>query len=293
MTKKTFIRLLCAALVICFAVCGLTACGNNDTAAKTVKVTVNDAGTKTEVEIEVGKTVKDALAKAKITLGDKDTCEPKADEKITENTKEITIKRAAAELKLSLTADGKTNEISTKATTVQGLLDEQKITLGKYDEVSEKLDAKLTAGMKITVKRVEYKTETKTESIDYTTEEQYSDSMAEGTSEVTQQGVKGEKTITYKVKYVDGKEEARKKTDEKITKEAVNEIVTYGTYVDSGSGDADTGSNDADTNDSDSGDSGDGGKTVVDKTPMPDCDGSGHGYYIVTYSDGSVEYEEY
>ncbi len=289
MKQKSFVRFLCVALVICLATCSFAACSGK----KTVKIAINDNGTKTEVEIEVGKKVSDALSKAEITLGEKDECEPKADEKITEDTKEITIKRAAA-FKVSLTADGKTTDVNTSAETVQAFLDAQGITLGKDDEVSEKLDAKITDGMKITVKRVTYKEETKTESIDYQTEEKYSSSIAEGSSEVTQQGVNGEKTITYKVKYVDGKEESREKVDEKVTKEAVNEIITYGSASDDSGNDDSDNFDDTDTNDGDSGDNGDnGGKTVVDRQPMPDCDDSGHGLYIVTYSDGSVGYEEY
>lgn len=35
------------------------------------------------------------------------------------------------------------------------------------------------------------------------------------------------------------------------------------------------------------------GKTVVSRERVDDCDGSGHGYYIITYSDGSVEYQDY
>lgn len=38
---------------------------------------------------------------------------------------------------------------------------------------------------------------------------------------------------------------------------------------------------------------GDSGKTVVSKKAFYDCDGSGHGYYEITYSDGSVEYEDF
>ena len=35
------------------------------------------------------------------------------------------------------------------------------------------------------------------------------------------------------------------------------------------------------------------GKYEVSRQPYDDCDGSGHGYYEITYSDGSVSYEEY
>lgn len=35
------------------------------------------------------------------------------------------------------------------------------------------------------------------------------------------------------------------------------------------------------------------GKTVVSKTKVPNCSGDGHGYYEITYSDGSTSYQEY
>ena len=36
-----------------------------------------------------------------------------------------------------------------------------------------------------------------------------------------------------------------------------------------------------------------GGKTEVSRQAYEDCDGSGHGYYEITYSDGSTAIEEY
>ncbi|MCD8014235.1 MAG: SH3 domain-containing protein [Lachnospiraceae bacterium] len=36
-----------------------------------------------------------------------------------------------------------------------------------------------------------------------------------------------------------------------------------------------------------------GGTTEVSREPVYDCDGSGHGYYIITYSDGSVAYVDF
>lgn len=35
------------------------------------------------------------------------------------------------------------------------------------------------------------------------------------------------------------------------------------------------------------------GKTELRREDYPDCDGSGHGYREIYYSDGSVEIEEY
>lgn len=36
-----------------------------------------------------------------------------------------------------------------------------------------------------------------------------------------------------------------------------------------------------------------GGVYEVSRQAFDDCDGSGHGYYEITYSDGSVKTEEY
>jgi len=36
-----------------------------------------------------------------------------------------------------------------------------------------------------------------------------------------------------------------------------------------------------------------GGVIEVSRQAFDDCDGSGHGYYEITYSDGSVRTEEY
>lgn len=248
MKSRNIIRVICAALVICFAVCGLVACGNDK-----VKVTVNDNGKKTEVEIEAGKTVADALDLAKITLGDTDTCEPKKDEKITKDTKEITVTRGATEMKVSLTVNGKTTEIATKATTVQELLNEQGITLGAGDGVSPKVDEPLTAGMQITVTRAQ--AETKAPATEKPTEAP----VVETTAPEENNG--GEETPAD-----NGGEE---------------------TPADNG---GDEGGNEDGGNE---GGGDNGGVYEVSRQAMPDCDGSGHGYYIITYSDGSTGTEEY
>lgn len=249
MKSRNIIRVICAALVICFAVCGLVACGNDK-----VKVTVNDNGKKTEVEIEAGKTVADALDLAKITLGDTDTCEPKKDEKITKDTKEITVTRGATEMKVSLTVNGKTTEIATKATTVQELLTEQGITLGAGDGVSPKVDEPLTAGMQITVTRAQAETK------------------APATEKPTEAEV--------------------------VETEAPQENNNGGEEVPADNGgedyNNDSGNNDSGNEDGGNEDGGDnGGVYEVSRQAMPDCDGSGHGYYIITYSDGSTGTEEY
>ena len=354
---KVFIKITACLLALCCVAFVFSACAGKD-----ITVTINDSGTKTDVEVKTGITVSEAIDKAGIELGEKDETEPPKDETIKEDTTEITIKRYAKvtvvkgkdkkevelvggtveeavkkagftlgetdklsadknaylkdgmtititeAIKVTITVDGKTNTVSTNATDVKGLIEEQKIKIGKDDVMSEKLDAPLKNGMKIIIKRVTFKDEKKTESIDYETEKKYSDSMDEGSSQVEQKGEKGEKEVVYTVKYVDGKEESREKKSEKITKQPVKEIITYGTKEvaaqEDNDSDNNTDSNNNNTNnnsgnsssasqESKSSESSGGGKTVVSKTPVYDCDGSGHGYYEIVYSDGSTAYEEF
>ncbi len=325
-----------AVLTVLAMVFALAGCGEE----KTVNLTVVDKGAKTEVEAKVGATVSEVLEKAEIILGFKDETEPAKDEKITEDTKQITVKRYAkvtvklgdeskeVELtggtvadavkksgfdtdnctpdtdeskyledgmvitlikgtKVTLTVDGKTADVPTKAKTVEEFLKEQKVTLGKDDEVSEKLTAEIKDGMKIVVKRVEYKTEEKTEKVEYKTVDEYSDSMDEGTEEVTQEGKNGEKTVTYKVKYVDGKEESREKTAEKVTKEPVDKVITHGTKSEAPQQQEPQQQQPQQQEPQPT------EKTVVSEDNYPDCDGSGHGYKEIHYSDGTSKIEVY
>ena len=311
---KVFIKITACLLALCCVAFVFSAC------AKDITVTINDSGTKTDVEVKTGITVSEAIEKAGIELGEKDETEPPKDETIKDDTTEITIKRYAKvtvvkgkdkkevelvggtveeavkkagftlgetdklsadknaylkdgmtititeAIKVTLTVDGKTNTISTNATNVKGLIDEQKIKLGKDDVVSEKLETPLKNGMKITIKRVTFKDEKKTESIDYETEKKYSDSMDEGDSQVEQKGEKGEKEVVYTVKYVDGKEESREKKSEKVTKQPVNEIVTYGTKQEAAQEDNDSDNNTGSNNNNSNSGSNDAAKAETEES---------------------------
>lgn len=122
------------------------------------------------------------------------------------------------------------------------------------------------------------KREKKTEEIAFSVETQKSSSMYVGSSKVTREGVNGSKEVTYQITYVDGKEESRKKVKEKVIKEPVSKIVTEGTKEKpQQSSQKSSGS----------------GKHIVSKRKVPDCDGSGHGYWEIKYSDGTVVTKNY
>ncbi len=307
--KKSVGRAVALLMALCVLAGCLVACGG-----KEVTLSIIDYGNPTEVKAAAGDTVSKILEANNIKLGEKDETVPAVSEAITAETTEILIKRYAkvtvvygndkkeveiiggtveaaiksagfkvedgvtpdadpkaylkdgmvimlsktAKVKLT-TADGKTTEVTTKAATVKEFLEEQKIVIGENDTVSPKLTDKITNGMNI--------------------------------------------VITHK--------EAETKATEAATEAPQAE--TSAPAQDNNNSSNDGGSDDSDNSGSDnepepepqSGDDGgssggsDGGsqsggeKTVVSRQDMPDCDGSGHGYVIVTWSDGSVTYEEY
>lgn len=285
-----------------------------------IEVRILDCQTETLLKARIGQTVEQLLAEAEITVEEKDIVEPSLETVVNNNTEisilrytktsvtaenkaievellggkvEDALEEAGVELRkndyvnhaldayltdgmaitiehrleITLTVDGKTEKCLTQMHTVKEFLEEQEVALGKLDRVSPKLSGELKDGIKVVVKRVEVKERTEVEPIAFETEVTYSNSMLAGTSKITRNGVDGEKRVTYKVTYVDGKEESREVIQEEILKKAVNQVVCKGSKPK--------------------------GKTVVSKERVDDCDGSGHGYYVITYSDGTVEYQDY
>lgn len=226
------------------------------------RVSIDTEEKTVDVELTGGK-VKDALKEAEVTLVKNDYVNHDMEAYLTDGMSISIVHRLA----VSLTADGETRNFLFRAHTVEEFLEEQNIELGEYDRVKPKLTEQLSEGTKVVVKRVEIKRLVETEPVPFETEVTYSSSLLAGTSRVTREGINGEKRVTYEVTYVDGKEESRKAVKEVILKEAVNQLVMQGTKPK--------------------------GKTVVSRERVDDCDGSGHGYYIITYSDGSVKYQDY
>ena len=184
---------------------------------------------------------------------------------------EIVVER---QYSVTVIIDDEEERIITKAETVEALLEEQGIVLGDDDRITPELSTELSDGTEIVINRVSTKKIVEEEEIEYETEYEYTSSLYKGETKVKQEGENGIKEITYEVVYVDGEEESREVVKEEVTKEAVNRIILVGTKQKSTSS---------------SGSS----KTVVSKEAVYDCDGSGHGYYIIEYSDGTTEYEDF
>ena len=244
------------------------------------KVTVVYDGNEIEVELNGG-TVADALKAAGVTLADGEGITYSNDELLVDGMR-IEVTRNA---QVTLVDGGKSSEISTAAKTVDELLKEQGLTLGAEDTITPAADSEIKTGDTITITRVTYKELSEEEEIVYDTEFIYTDEYAEGYSEVTTPGVSGTKKITYKVRYVDEKEESREVVSEEVVVEPVNAVVTVGTYVEPIYEEPDY------SYDDNSG--GAGGVYEVSRTDYPSCADGSHGYTEIVYSDGSVEYVVY
>lgn len=235
--------------------------GTEISVGRRARVTVDEGGKGKEFMLN-GKKVKEAIAAAGIEVGKHDEVNQKLEAYLTDGM-EIQVRHRYA---VEINVDGRKIECLTEADTVRGMLEEQEIHLDEKDTISPSLETKLHNGTKVAIHRVHMEQATEHEPIPFETEIEYTASMYQGESARRRQGQEGEKELTYKVTYVDGKEESRELVGESVTREPVNEIIAKGTKE---------------------------RRRVVSREQIYDCDGSGHGYYIITWSDGAVEYQDF
>ena len=311
--ERIILPALMALLIL--APAGLTGCGGEK-----IQVTIQENNVTTKLESTPGRTVQEILDEAELKAGDQDEVSPAADTTVTEDGAAITLKRHAAvsivdedhsydvelcgatvdealqEAGITLGRDdsvdcnraaylqegmtihvtrvrhivlkvnGKARKVKTSARTVKDLFAEQDIEIGKEDRLNVTESDRIEEGAKIVLDLVSTKEEKVTEDIPYETQTKYSAALNKGTSQVTRAGVTGKKEVTYRVTYVNGQEEKRTKVSEKVLQQPVAQIVTQGTKA---------------------------VRTVVSRQKVLDCDGSGHGYYIIKYSDGTESYQTF
>ncbi len=169
---------------------------------------------------------------------------------------------------VTLCHDGLREPLALAAATVGEALVESGIRLSALDRVSPAPETLLSQGMTITVSRVYTELQEQEEPLGFTTVYERDESLAVGEERVETAGENGLARVWYLVTYVDGAEESREAIRSAVLREPVNELIRTGpkdpTQV-----------------------------YVVSKKAYYDCDGSGHGYYEISYSDGSVEYERF
>lgn len=145
---------------------------------------------------------------------------------ISENRVEVVINRAFPVL---LTADGiNTRIMATEDMTVGELLDQESITLGEHDLISLPESFHLSANDRIVVQRVELVTTQVTEDIPYETDYRVNSLIKKGRSQVITQGEKGQRTITYADRMIDGVLSKREILSNVVNVEPVTEVVLKG-----------------------------------------------------------------
>ena len=130
---------------------------------------------------------------------------------------------------ITLVVDGVTRAVTTTAATTRDLLAEQHITLGPTDTTSLLPNQALLDKMRLQVFRVLTKEITETVAIPHQTKQTPDPNANQGTQTVTQKGVDGQQTVTYRVTVTDGVETARQQLSATVLKPAVDQLVTVGT----------------------------------------------------------------
>jgi uncharacterized protein YabE (DUF348 family) len=130
---------------------------------------------------------------------------------------------------VTVVADGKTRKVTTTSQTVFGVLAELDVAKRTADVVSPVMPTSVEDGMKITLKRVDVKTETAKQAIAFTTTKQKDSSLYKGQTKVVTKGKKGAKTVVSQVTYVDGKKTSTKVVKSTVTAKPVAAVVKVGT----------------------------------------------------------------
>lgn len=128
-----------------------------------------------------------------------------------------------------LNADSTSSTISAIGSTVADVISLAGISLDGDDYVEPALDTAIEDGMEITVFRVTVKTETRKETIKFSTETKQNSDMDTGTSEIEVAGQNGEKQVEYRVTYINGREASKEELSSTVTKEPVTEVKVVGT----------------------------------------------------------------
>ena len=187
-------------------------------------ITINNCGEEQTISLAKG-TVEEALNRTGITLTENQSVTPSLNTVITGDMN-IYVYNSK---NIKLTTNGTEMTVKAPEGTVENALNILGYEITDDDILNVDKNAQIEDDMKITLKKVTYVDEKSTEKISYKTVEKDSDDIMTGESEVSQKGVDGEKEVTKRCKYIDGKYDSTKVIDEKVTKEPVDKIVLNGT----------------------------------------------------------------
>ena len=166
-----------------------------------------------------------ALIENGFKLNDGDAINFDKNDKLYEGMK-IEIKRA---FPVYIVADGETVTVNIAGGTVSDALDKAVITIDDDDIISKPLDTELEKDLTVRITRISFTQRTQTVEIPFKTIKKESASMYTDQFKIEKPGVKGQETITYNEKFVDGVLTESTAISTVVEKEPVDEIRTVGT----------------------------------------------------------------
>ncbi|WP_443661410.1 3D domain-containing protein [Clostridium sp.] len=171
------------------------------------------------------KTFGNALKKSGITIDVKDKLDKALNSEI-QNNGVIKITRA---VNVTVFVDNKELNIKSAEKDVALMLNSQQIVINPTDKISPSKETKLSSNLGIIVTRVNSKTIKQSKPVDFKTVIKKNNGILKSKRTVSQNGVKGVKSITLNVIYEDGKEVTRKVVKETLVKQPKNKIIVQGT----------------------------------------------------------------
>jgi uncharacterized protein YabE (DUF348 family) len=141
---------------------------------------------------------------------------------------QVTIRRASL---ITVKVDGASRQIRTQAKTVSAALDGAGIALGMKDSISAPPEATIVSGETIVITRVSEVIATLTQTIPRPTKTITDPTMLKGQTQVKDPGADGQKTITYRIHYQDGKETSREALQVVSQAAPTPKVVVVGTKV--------------------------------------------------------------
>ena len=175
-------------------------------------------------------TVEAALKEIGFFVGENDRLNYALDEAVTDGM----VIRLENAVYATVNSDGESKEFAMIGGTVEDLLALAGVELKEDDYTSHSLDATVEDGLSVSVYRVEYKEETVSEEIKYSTEKIDDSSMEIGTQSVVRSGANGKADVTYKIKYVNGEYDSRTEIGRNVTQMPINEQIKVGTKIPEG-----------------------------------------------------------
>ncbi|MFD0482572.1 ubiquitin-like domain-containing protein [Kineococcus sp. GCM10028916] len=130
---------------------------------------------------------------------------------------------------VTVLADGQTKNLTSTAADVNGLLAEAGVTMRPGDEMSNAGADALSAGMVVTVVRVDRSASTETVAIAHGSRTENTDTLFTGEKKVVTPGVDGSKTVSYADVFRDGVRSQHDVIGEVVDAAPVEEVVQVGT----------------------------------------------------------------